>query len=91
MIAFDTETTSTDQMRAELVGISLAVDPGYGFYIPVGHRQEVGVQLPLQTVLEALRGPLTDPRIPKVGHNTKYDFVVLARQDCVSTRSPSIL
>jgi DNA polymerase I len=79
LIAFDTETTSTDQMRAELVGISLAVEPGYGFYIPVGHRQKAGVQLPLQTVIEALRGPLTDPRIPKAGHNTKYDFVVLAR------------
>ena len=79
VIAFDTETTSTDQMRAELVGISLAVEPGYGFYIPVGHRQEAGAQLPLQTVIEALRGPLTDPRLPKAGHNTKYDFVVLAR------------
>jgi len=80
VIAFDTETTSTDQMRAELVGISLAVEPGYGFYIPVGHRQEAGAQLPMQTVIEALRDPLTDPRLPKAGHNTKYDFVVLARQ-----------
>jgi len=77
MISFDTETTSTDQMRAELVGISLAVDPGKGYYIPVGHRQ--GEQLPLNAVLDALRGPLTDERIPKAGHNLKYDFVVLAR------------
>jgi DNA polymerase I len=77
MISFDTETTSTDQMRAELVGISLAVDPGKGYYIPVGHRQ--GEQLPLEAVLDALRGPLTDERIPKAGHNLKYDFVVLAR------------
>ena len=46
VIAFDTETTSTDQMRAELVGISLAVEPGYGFYIPVGHRQEAGAPAP---------------------------------------------
>jgi DNA polymerase-1 len=77
MISFDTETTSTDQMRAELVGISLAVDPVKGYYIPVGHRQ--GEQLPLEAVLDALRGPLTDERIPKAGHNLKYDFVVLAR------------
>ncbi len=36
-ISFDTETTSTDQMRAELVGIALAVEPDQGYYIPVGH------------------------------------------------------
>ncbi len=76
-IAFDTETTSTDQMAAELVGISLAVDPQTGYYLPVGHRQ--GQQLPLETVLNALRGPLTDLRIPKAGHNLKYDVVILAR------------
>lgn len=77
VIAFDTETTSTDQMQAELVGLSLATQPGQGWYIPVGHRQ--GQQLPLPTVLEALRGPLTDPAIPKIGHNIKYDYVMLAR------------
>jgi DNA polymerase-1 len=37
MISFDTETTSTDQMQADLVGISLAVDESGGYYIPVGH------------------------------------------------------
>ena len=77
MIAFDTETTSTDQMQAELVGISLAAEPGLGYYIPVGHLQ--GQQLPVQKVLDALRGPLTSRTIPKAGHNLKYDFVVLAR------------
>ncbi len=77
MIAFDTETTSTDQMQAKLVGISLAVESGMGYYIPVGHKQ--GQQLPLQMVLDALRGPLTDEDIPKAGHNLKYDFVMLAR------------
>ncbi len=76
-IAVDTETTSTDQMQAALVGISLAVTPDRGYYLPVGHLS--GEQLPLQVVLEALRGPLTDPAIPKVGHNLKYDYVVLAR------------
>jgi DNA polymerase-1 len=78
-ISFDTETTSTDQMRADLVGISLAVEPGHGFYIPVGHQAGSGVQLDRQMVLDALRQPLTNPQIPKVGHNLKYDFVVLAR------------
>ncbi len=78
-ISFDTETTSTDQMRADLVGISLAVDGDQGYYIPVGHAPGLGEQLPLASVLEALRRPLTDARIPKIGHNLKYDFVVLAR------------
>ncbi|GAB4522644.1 MAG: DNA polymerase I [Anaerolineales bacterium] len=77
VIAFDTETTSTDQMSADLVGISLAVSPERGYYIPVGHT--TGTQLPLKTVLDALRPALTDARIPKVGHNVKYDFVVLSR------------
>ncbi|HVM72903.1 MAG TPA: DNA polymerase I [Anaerolineales bacterium] len=76
-ISFDTETTSTDEMTASLVGISLAVGPGQGYYIPVGHRS--GVQLPLEQVISALRGPLTDARIPKTGHNLKYDFIMLAR------------
>ncbi len=79
-IAVDTETTSTDQMSAQLVGISLAVDTETGYYIPVGHMPTLDSrQLPLQVVLDALRGPLTDPKIGKVGHNLKYDFVVLAR------------
>jgi len=79
-IAFDTETTSTDQMEAELVGISLAVETGEGYYIPVGHKSNLGPQLAPRKVLEALDGPLTDASIPKVGHNIKYDFVILARR-----------
>ena len=76
-IAFDTETTSTDQMMAELVGISLSVNPEIGYYIPIGHHQ--GQQLDWDTVLDAIKGPLTDPNIPKAGHNLKYDYVILAR------------
>jgi len=78
-ISFDTETTSTSQMLAELVGISLAVDGQNGYYIPVGHLPELGNQLPLETVVEALKDPLSDPAIPKVGHNLKYDLIVLSR------------
>jgi DNA polymerase I len=77
LIAFDTETTSVDEMTAGLVGISLAVREEEGWYIPVGHRQ--GAQLPLEQVLATLRGPMTDARIPKVGHHLKYDFIMLAR------------
>ncbi|MEA3438720.1 MAG: DNA polymerase, partial [Chloroflexota bacterium] len=79
MISFDTETTSTDQMQADLVGISLSVKPGQGYYIPVGHTTVNTQQLTLETVIHALRDPLTDPDIPKVGHNLKYDYVVMLR------------
>ena len=77
VISIDTETTSTDEMTASLVGISLAVKAGEGWYIPAGHAS--GTQLPLEQTLSALRKPLTDPRIPKIGHNLKYDFIMLAR------------
>ena len=77
VISFDTETTSTDEMTANLVGISLAVKDGEGYYIPVGHH--AGTQLPLEQIVSALRRPLTDARIPKIGHHLKYDFIMLAR------------
>ncbi|NLN70652.1 MAG: DNA polymerase I [Chloroflexi bacterium] len=76
-IALDTETTDTDPMRAKLVGISLAVDPEHGFYIPLGH--EDGPQLALQDVFASLKGPLTNNKIGKVGHNLKFDYLVLKR------------
>jgi DNA polymerase-1 len=64
-------------MEAELVGISLAIESNSGYYIPVGHR--TGKQLKRSAVLQALRSPMTNPEIPKAGHNLKYDYVVLAR------------
>lgn len=78
VIAFDTETTSTDPMRADLVGISLSVRPGQGYYIPLGHA-DAEKQLSVKQVLEALRPTLTDPGKPKAGHNLKYDALVLAQ------------
>ncbi len=88
VISIDTETTSTNQMTAELVGVSLAIQKGRSYYIPVGHANASRDQLPWETVKESLRGPLTDARIPKAGHNMKYDFVVLARHGlCMSPLS----
>lgn len=78
-ISFDTETTSTNQMSADLVGISLAVNDHEGYYIPVGHNPELGRQLSLDVVIDTLRRPLEESSIPKVGHNLKYDYVMLAR------------
>jgi DNA polymerase-1 len=77
LIAFDTETTDTDVMRADLVGISLAVSPDHGYYIPLGHTE--GVQLTKDEVFKAISQPLQDPDIGKAGHNLKYDFLVLKR------------
>ncbi len=77
MIAIDTETTSTDPTQAELVGISLATEMGTGYYIPTGHSQ--GEQLNVNEVLDALRPALTNSGIQKIGHNLKYDIIMLAR------------
>lgn len=75
LIAFDTETTNIDPMLATLVGISLAIKEGRGYYIPVGHQ---GVkQLSLDQVVAALSPTMTDSDIPKAGHNLKYDALVL--------------
>ena len=79
--AIDTETTSQDPMRAELVGVSLSVKPGEAVYIPCGHRY-IGApaQLPPETVLDRLRPLVEDPKRIKIGQNIKYDWIVLARQ-----------
>lgn len=85
VISLDTETTSLDQMQARLVGISLAVSEDKGYYIPLGHRPDLGKQLPEQVVLDALKAPLLNPAIAKAGHNLKYDYVVLARYGLSAT------
>ena len=74
--AFDTETTSLDAMRAELVGLSFATAPGRAWYVPVGHRE--GQQLPMETVLAAVRPLFESPDIAKSAHNANYDMTVLA-------------
>lgn len=78
LLSFDTETTGTDPISAELVGISLAVKAGEGFYIPVGHRTGEA-QLPLDMVRDTLGTSFADPAVKKAGHNLKYDLIVLKR------------
>ncbi len=80
-IAFDVETTAPDAMASELVGISLAVEPGQGYYLPTGHHPDLSgsPQLELETIIDALQKPLTNRKIEKVGHNLKFDFTLLAR------------
>jgi DNA polymerase I len=89
-VAIDTETTSLDEMRADLVGISLSVDPGKAAYIPLGHTTGGGDlfgatalaegQLPLAATIAALKPVLEDPAILKIGQNMKYDWKIFARQ-----------
>ena len=74
--AIDTETTSVRAMQATLVGISLATTPGKAYYIPV--RGPLGAQtLDPELVKNALSPALTNPEIEKIGHNIKYDLIVL--------------
>jgi len=77
-IALDTETTSTNPMVADMVGISLANQAGTGYYIPVGHRDNTP-QLFLAEIQQILGVVLLDPKVKKVGHNLKYDLIILRR------------
>ena len=94
-ISFDVETTGLDKMTAGLVGLCLAVDSPTGYYVPVGHLDQIKQQdkgqmslfageeilaqgqLPLEQVLSAIRPAMTDPSIPKIAHNAKFDYTVL--------------
>src|SRR5262249_42023307 len=91
LFVFDTETTSTDPLHAELVGISVALGSREAWYIPVSPpavpagsaesdgqaRLTVGQELAAQAVLESLRPVFADRRIGKIGQNIKYDALVL--------------
>ena len=74
--SFDTETTSTDPMAADLVGLSFSNAPGVAWYVPVGHRE--GRQLPQDHVLAALKPLFESEDVPKAAHNANYDVTVLA-------------
>ncbi len=79
LAAIDTETDSLDPMRARIVGISFAVEPGRAAYVPLAHAgPDAPEQLPLQAVLDKLKPWLEDPSKAKVGQNIKYDRHVLA-------------
>ncbi|QYY24846.1 DNA polymerase I [Diaphorobacter sp. MNS-0] len=79
LAALDTETTSLDELRAEIVGVSFSVEPGAAAYIPLAHNgPDAPPQLPLAEVLERLRPWLEDPACPKLGQHVKYDRHVFA-------------
>ena len=72
-LSFDTETTSTDAISAELVGLSFAVEPFKAFYVPVPENREEAMK-----VLEIFRPVYESEHILKIGQNVKYDLEVLA-------------
>ncbi|WP_127105304.1 DNA polymerase I [Pararhodobacter zhoushanensis] len=89
-VAVDTETTSLDEMQAELVGISLSLIPGEACYIPLTHSEGVDDlfgaakkldgQIDPEEALKALKPVLEDPSILKIGQNIKYDAKIFARR-----------
>ncbi len=84
LIAFDTETTSIDAMRADIVGISFAVEAGKACYIPLGHDYPgVPKQLDRDAVLRMLKPMFEDPTRPKLGQHAKYDINILSNYGIV--------
>ncbi|KIC38619.1 DNA polymerase [Ruegeria sp. ANG-R] len=89
-IAVDTETTGLNEMIADLVGISLCIEPGEACYIPLTHRESATDdlfgsdalaegQMPLDEALTLLKRMFEDPSILKIGQNMKYDAKIFAR------------
>jgi len=76
-IALDVETTSTEPLTAELVGIAIATGESESFYVPVGHT--AGTQLDLASVREALDPVIAEPDLAIYTHHGKYDYHVLLR------------
>ncbi len=88
VLVLDTETTSLDPRKAELVGISLCVSLDEAWYIPVGHKNSEGELVPGQISLPELKNFLLpffcSEKLAKLGHNLKYDYAVI--QHCLGVR-----
>ena len=88
LLAFDTETTSLDPMQAELIGFSMALEPGKAAYVPLQHKSGAGDllggglvenQLPIREALALLKPVLEDASVLKIAQNMKYDWLVMRR------------
>ncbi len=91
VVAFDVETTSLDATQAELVGVSLSTQAGKAYYVPLNHKtqpeEQGGLfeqedtrlrdQVPFDAGLAALKLLLQDDAVLKIGHNIKYDMLVM--------------
>ncbi len=85
VIAIDTETDSLRANEANLVGISISTKEGNGYYIPIGHKENDGAlaesQLAKKIVLPLIKNIFEDKSILKIGHNIKYDSLVLRQKN----------
>ncbi len=88
VVAFRTETTSLDPMRAELVGFSLATGQGRAAYVPIAHRTgegdllgggRIAEQISFDDAIAAIAPLLADPSVLKIGHSMKYDWLLMHR------------
>jgi DNA polymerase-1 len=81
--AVDTETNSLDSQKAELVGVSLAVNENQAYYVPVGHKnkddKEIKKQIKIEDLIKILKPYLEDETIKKVGQNIKYDLKIFKK------------
>lgn len=71
-VCFDTETTSLNELSAQLVGISFSYEPGKGYYLPFPKDFEEA-----KALIEEIRPFFDSEEILKIGHNLKYDYKVL--------------
>jgi len=90
-LTIDTETTSLDTLSAELVGISLSGPNDTFHYIPISHHTQEGDriagQFSLETVKKIFSACFGNPKLPKLGHNIKYDYAVL-KQHGITLQGP---
>ena len=75
-VCFDTETTSLEALRAELVGIAFSWEAATGYYVPIPEKREEAIE-----IISQLRPFFEHPSIEKIGHNIKYDLKVLSNYD----------
>jgi len=91
-MVLDTETSDLDPLTAELVGVSVCAGPEQAFYIPVGHRDGNGKivsgQLPKKEVFNALQHFLEDEKLPKLGHNLKFDYAIIKQSGGLTLKGP---
>ncbi|ULU25557.1 DNA polymerase I [Dyella terrae] len=82
LVSFDTETTSIDSMQADIVGLSLSVEPGHACYVPLAHDYPgAPAQLSREHVLATLKPFFEDASRPKMGQHAKYDINILSNYD----------
>jgi len=85
LMVLDTETSGLDPLSADLAGLSVCINSKKAYYIPLGHRDEsgrpFGGQLSGKKVLKSLQPYLEDEKLPKLGHNLKFDYSIIKMQD----------